>query len=109
MREINFKELTNDGEVRNLSGHERGHAARENYHLDAADDANEAVRIIVPEEIYSVTSSFFQGMFSESVRRAGTRESFLSRFEFDAPPVVLRQIERGIEASLMRRGSILVA
>jgi hypothetical protein len=109
MREINFKELTNDGEVRNLSGHERGRAARENYHLDEADAVSEAVRVVVPEDVYSVTSSFFQGMFSESVRNAGTRDAFLARFEFDAPPVVLRQIERGIEASLMRRGSILAA
>jgi hypothetical protein len=109
VREINLKDLTNDGEVRNLSGHERGRAARSNYRLDDADRVNEAVQVIVPEEIYSLTSSFFQGMFSESVRKSGTRESFLARFQFDAPPVVLRQIERGIEASLMRRGSILAA
>jgi hypothetical protein len=109
MREISFKDLTNDGEVRNLSGHERGRAARENYRLNDADRDGEIIRVVVPEDIYSITSSFFQGMFSESVRKAGSRENFLARFEFDAPPVVLRQIERGIEASLMRRGSILAA
>ena len=109
MLEINFKELTNDGEVRNLSGHERGRAARSKYRLDEADGSAELVRVIVPEDVYSITSSFFQGMFSESVRKAGNREGFLARFEFDAPPVVLRQVERGIEASLMKRGSILAA
>jgi hypothetical protein len=109
MREINFKDLTNDGEVRNLSGHERGRAARGKYHLDDADAGGETVHVVVPEDIYSVTSSFFQGMFSESVRKAGNRDQFLARYAFDAAPVVLRQIERGIEASLMKRGSILAA
>ncbi|MCP3460316.1 hypothetical protein [Bradyrhizobium sp. CCGUVB23] len=109
MREINLKDLTNNGEVRNLSGHERGHAARAKYGLDQADQDGESVRVVVPDEIYSITSSFFQGMFCESVRSSGHRDGFLARFEFDAPPVVLRQIERGIEASLMRRGSIVAA
>jgi hypothetical protein len=109
MREINFRDLTNDGEVRNLSGHERGLAARAKYNLDAADAAGDEVKVIVPEDIYSVTASFFQGMFAESVRRAGARDVFLARYAFDAAPVVLRQIERGIEASLMKRGSILAA
>ncbi|MBR0834108.1 hypothetical protein JQ612_12985 [Bradyrhizobium manausense] len=109
MREISLKDLTNDGEVRNLSGHERGQAARASYHLDDADRDGDTVRVVVPDDVYSITSSFFQGMFSESVRKAGSRDTFLARFQFDAPPVVLRQIERGIEASLMRRGSILAA
>jgi hypothetical protein len=109
MLEISFSDLTKDGEVRNLSGHERGRAARVNYHLDDVDQADESVRVVIPDDVYSITSSFFQGMFSESVRKAGSREGFLARFQFDAPPVVLRQIERGIEASLMRRGSILAA
>jgi len=108
MRKINLKDLTNNGEVRNLSGHERGHAAREKYDLDDLDRTGEDVCIIVPSDVYAITPSFFQGMFSESVNRAGSRDIFLNQFKFDAPVVVLKQIERGIEMSLMKRESVLV-
>ncbi len=109
MREINLKKLTNDGEVKNLSGHERGVAARKLFGLDEADAAHDVVHVIVPDDIYSLTASFFQGMFAESVRKAGNRDGFLKQYLFDAQPVVLKQVDRGIEASLMRRGSVLAA
>lgn len=103
---INLDELTRHGEVRNLSGHERGVAARVKYGLATADLGKEQVLVVVPDEIYTITPSFFQGMFAESVHKAGTRELFLSKFRFSAPPVILRQIESGIESSLMKRQSI---
>ncbi|TCU73953.1 hypothetical protein EDE08_10419 [Bradyrhizobium sp. R2.2-H] len=109
MSQINLGELTNNGEVRNLSGHERGVAARQKFALDNLDAAGAPVLVHVPEDVYSITSSFFQGMFAQSVRSCGDRERFLARYQFEAPVVVLRQIERGIEASLMKRGSILAA
>lgn len=106
MVEINLSELTGNGEVRNLSGHDRGVAAREKYGLQQIDDAGEMVVIRSPVDLYTITPSFFQGMFAESVRAAGGREQFLARYKFDADPVVLRQIESGIETSLMKRRSI---
>ncbi|MBS7698673.1 MULTISPECIES: hypothetical protein [unclassified Chelatococcus] len=109
MLEIKLSELTGNGEVRNLSGHERGLAARKKFQLEAADERGEEVLVVVPHEVYTLTPSFFQGMFAESVRRAASREKFLARYRFDADPVVLRQVESGISASLMRRGSILAA
>jgi hypothetical protein len=109
MPKISLSELTNNGEVRNLSGHERGVAARVKYKLDQLDQGSEAVLIEIPDEVYSITSSFFQGMFAQSVRTLGSRDSFLAHYQFDAAPVVLRQIERGIEGSLIQRGSILAA
>jgi hypothetical protein len=109
MQRIDLSELTGDGEVRNLSGHERGLAARKKFDLDAIDARGESVVVVVPEEVYSMASSFFQGMFSASVLASGDRETFLSHYLFDAPTVVLRQIERGIEASLMKRRSIFAS
>lgn len=105
MQVINLSELT-DGKVRNLAGHDRGLAARNKFRLDEIDAKNDIVKIIVPPDIYSLGSSFFQGMFASSVKASGSREKFLSRYHFDAPHVVLRQIDQGIESSLMQRGSI---
>ncbi|MBO6510893.1 MAG: hypothetical protein JJ866_24855 [Roseibium sp.] len=100
---IELNELTNGGEVRNLSGHERGQAARAKFGLADLDQANERVVISIPDFIYTITPSFFQGMFAESVRQLGGRDKFLDRYQFNADPVVLQQIDRGIKASLVER------
>lgn len=107
MREIDLGELTRGGEVRNLSGHERGFAAREHFALDRADVEAEPVFIRVPENIYLLTPSFFQGMFSQSVQALGnSRERFLNHYRFDAPSVIMRQIDQGIARVQTRRGEL---
>jgi hypothetical protein len=109
-REIDLGELTRDGTVHNLSGHERGVAAREYFHLDELEASDEDIRVVVPLDVYTLTPSFFQGMFARSVRAlGGDRERFLARFRFKAAPVVLRQVDRGIEATRIRRDDLLVA
>ncbi|MEA2918716.1 MAG: hypothetical protein QOJ15_10797 [Bradyrhizobium sp.] len=109
MAEINLGDLTAGGEVRNLTAHERGVAARVHYGLDQLDIGAEVVTVIVPPEIFTLTPSFFQGMFAESVRHFGSRESFLQHYSFDASNLILKQIDRGISASQMRRGELLSA
>lgn len=108
MREIDLSELTRGGEVRNLSGHERGFAARQLFGLDGADKDVEPVFVRVPSSIYLLTPSFFQGMFSQSVQALGSsRERFLEHYRFDAPSVIMRQIDQGIERVQTRRGELL--
>ncbi|MBO3760403.1 hypothetical protein [Ciceribacter sp. L1K22] len=107
MQQIELIELTGNGEVHNLSGHDRGLAARKKFKLEELDKAGDQVVVSIPDFVYSVTPSFFQGMFAESVRLFGNREKFLSRYQFRADPVVLEQIDNGIRASLMQRRSLL--
>ena len=108
MRELDLQTLTDGSSVRNLSGHERGVAARVLFQLDQLDQGEDPVRIVVPREVYTLTPSFFQGMFSESVRAlGGDRTRFLAHYRFDASAVVMRQIDRGIETATMRRGELL--
>jgi hypothetical protein len=107
MREINLQELTRNGEVRNLAGHDRGLEARNLFDIDKLDAADEAVRVVVPEQIYLLSPSFIQGMFAKSIKALGNRERFLAHYGFDANSAVLQQIDNGINASLMERGSLL--
>lgn len=109
MKKIQLEQLTGDGEVRNLSGHQRGLSARAKFGLDEIDRSSETAVVIVPETIYLLSSSFFQGMFAASVKRAGTRDSFLAKYQFEAPDDVLQQVDRGIRASLMRREDVIAA
>jgi hypothetical protein len=105
MSEINLDELTGGGEVRNLTGHERGVEARSRYNLETLDHTQNPVRVFIPESVYTLTPSFFQGMFAESVRELGDR--FLEHYRFDASALIMRQIQRGISSARMRRESVL--
>lgn len=104
MATINLEDLTRDGRVHNLSGRLRGQAARELFCVDALDRSAEPVEVIVPPYIYSVTPSFFQGLFGPSVRARGNDAGrFREHFRFVAPSIVLEQFERGLSAILTSR------
>lgn len=109
MRVVDLGDLTRGGEVHNLSGHERGLAARNHYGLDGADGGDEDVEIVVPGDIHTITPSFFQGMFAKSVLAAGDPTGFRSRFHFRASAIVQRQIDRGIASVRSRRDDLLTA
>lgn len=104
MATIELTDLTK-GEVRSLSGQERGVAARERFAVDAFDESEERV-VVRARGIESVTPSFLQGMFSKSIRRFGSRERFLAHYAFDASPELLRQIDRAIRNTLIDRQSL---
>lgn len=99
---INIEALTK-GEVRNLSGHERGLAARAEFHLDDLDESEEVVEVLFPEHFRGISSSFFQGMFAESVHKSGSVEDFFGHYRFAAPTHILAQILDYAQQALSRR------
>ncbi|MDF3414764.1 hypothetical protein HKX54_09895 [Sulfitobacter sp. M57] len=105
MTEILFSELTNDGKVRNLVGHERGEDAREKWMLDHLDGDDETVDVVIPGELLTLSSSFFQGMFAQSVKKLG-KEGFLAHYRFQASSIVMQQVAEGIRDSLMKRSAL---
>lgn len=96
--QINLGVLTGDGKVRNLSGHDKGSAARAKFDLDAADKAADGVEVVVPDYVYAISSSFVQGMFMPSLHAVGTIEAFFKHYHISASASVIRQIERGLAA-----------
>jgi hypothetical protein len=99
---INIETLTK-GEVRNLSGHDRGLAAREEFGLDQLDESAESVEIRFPEDFRGISSSFFQGLFAESVQRSGSVDGFFEHYRFAAPNHILAQIFDYAEQALSRK------
>lgn len=106
MTEILLEQLTR-GEVRTLSGQDRGVQARQMFQLDVLDETADPVVVRLPANLDSVTPSFVQGMFSKSIKRFQSRDEFLGHYQFVAGPVILRQIDAGIRNSLMRRDNLL--
>ncbi|WP_411818673.1 hypothetical protein [Hyphococcus sp. DH-69] len=105
-KKIDLTQLTK-GEVRNLTGQDRGKAARQLFELDILDKDSEMVTVIVPPELDAITTSFFQGMFSASVRSAKTAEKFLAKYHFETNASIMEQIIRGIQRVLTPRGTAL--
>ena len=104
MKMINLEELTGNGRVHNLSGRLRGLAARDLYKLDEFDQSAEDAEVVVPGYVYSLTPSFVQGLFGESIRASGNDlTAFRRRFRFVAPAIVLEQLERGLSAIMTNR------
>lgn len=58
-----------DGRV--FSGRDRGRRARRKAELDKLDRAGRHVEVHIPDDVFSVTSSFFLAMFGPSIRYHG--------------------------------------
>ena len=81
---IALSRLTN-GEVLNLAGHDRGVAARDLFELSRLDEIQDEVIVEIPSEFRGLSSSFFQGMFAESVRKFASAHEFFEHYKFAAP------------------------
>lgn len=106
MVELNLIDMTKDGSVHNLSGKERGIAARKVLDIDTYDSGNDVVDIIVPDDMDVITPSYFQGLFSQSVKKLGGKEAFKNHYRFRANAEVMKWINRGIDRCVMRRTAL---
>lgn len=82
-----------------FSGRPRGTKIRERVNVDAIDQTDEATEVQIPTEILGINPSFFLGLFGPSVRKFG-REGFESKYHFKCNPLVLLDIEDGINQAL---------
>ena len=83
-----------------FAGRDRGRRARNRAGLDRYDDEQRRVEVHVPDDTFSVTSSFFLAMFGPSIQDLG-KQLFRDRYTFtgwDATEV----LEQGIREALDR-------
>lgn len=97
-RIIDLKDFSSPG-VTVFAGRQRGEAARARAALAVADAQGDTVEVRIPEDTISVNTSFFLGMFADSIRQVGEAE-FRRRYVFVGPraPMVL---EDGIKEALL--------
>ncbi len=103
MNTIDLDLVANRGAVRNLAGKPRGEDARRQFKLDELDVLPGEVRVSVPDYVYAISSSFFLGLFSQSVVRLGSAEAFLNHYRFSADESVMQQIRHGLDRCLIGR------
>lgn len=76
---INLKEYIANKKV--LAGRTNGEDIRKKLDLEKIERENNKIEIIIPDEVFSFNSSYFLGMFGESVKSLG-KEKFEEKYKF---------------------------
>ena len=71
-------------------GRERSQEYRLALDLDALDKTHDKAIVHIPDNTYTVSSSFFLGLFGKSVITAGSAEVFFEKYVFDVAPGLIR-------------------
>lgn len=85
------------------TGRERGARLREELALDSVDESGVSVEVSIPENTYTVTSSFFLGLFGPSVVKAGSKDKFYKQFHFKIPAFLQPDVDGYIARALQGR------
>lgn len=96
--EINLNKYK-DSDSRVLSGREEGKKVREKLNLDLIDKNEEIIKVVFPDDIISLNSSFFLGLFGPSVRLLQELD-FQKKYIFECPKFIEKSIADGIERAL---------
>ncbi len=81
-------------------GRPKGEEIRKIYNLDQIDSKDTNVNVLLPADTYTLNSSFFLGLFGDSVRKCGNRDSFLSKYQFNTSKLFNDKIEDYIQRAL---------
>jgi len=95
--DLNKARIPPDSEF--LSGRDCGEEFRRKFQVDRLDATPGEVKILIPDAIVSMNTSFFLGLFGPSVRKLG-KENFSKKYKFVADNVHLATVAEGIERAL---------
>lgn len=85
------------------TGRERGERLRHELHLDELDRGEDPIVVQIPEGTYTISSSFFLGLFGPSVINAGSKEAFYERFKFRSPAFLKSVMDSYVARALQSR------
>lgn len=99
MEKINLQDYRKNGS-KIFSGRDLGIQARQQLGLNQKDCDNEQYLVIIPHDTYSISGSFFGGLFSDSVIHLN-EEKFKAKYIFkcsqgELSEVLQSDIEEGI-------------
>lgn len=85
----------NNSDYKVLSGVELGKTARTFFKLDELDCSAETITISIPEDVISVNSSFFSGLFQASILHLG-EQAFREHYTFECDEIIRMNVDNGI-------------
>lgn len=90
-----------------LSGRERGRDLRIAENIDNYDLTNKSVEVIFPDNVETISSSFFLGMFGRSILKYAEKDKFKSVYTFKGQAKALRNFDTYIDFALQNKNLIL--
>lgn len=96
---IDFKKI--EGPV--YTGRDRGQRLRQALELDYLDAAPLPIEVRIPEGTYSISSSFFLGMFGPSVVHMGSMKAFYEKYRFVTTDFIKSVIDGHVTRALQDR------
>jgi hypothetical protein len=104
MPKIN-EELIDFGKIEGpvYTGRDRGERLRAQLDLEAFDNSEIVVHVRIPEKTYSISSSFFLGLFGPSIVKLNSRELFLKKYQFETSEFLMGIIDNHIARALQER------
>lgn len=90
-------------------GRPNGESARKSIRLDELERTPDIeFDIDIPENTYNINSSFFLGLFGDSIRKAGSQEAFKKRFHFVTHGREYQVIDRSIQRALLKEKALKI-
>lgn len=96
---INFDKI--QGPV--YTGRPRGEKLRKELALENLDLQAEYINVSIPDSTYTITSSFFLGMFGPSVVKLGSSDAFFNKYHFSAKPAFMNLFKDYVERALQQK------
>jgi len=85
------------------TGRDRGERLRVVLKLADLDKSESPVTVRIPATTYSISSSFFLGLFGPSVVRFGTKELFYNRYHFETADFLRGIIDGHVSRALQEK------
>lgn len=95
-----LKGIPNAKNIFAISGRDLGKKQRKYHKLSEYEKKYDVIEIVIDKNIIFLSSSFFLGMFGDSVRMCGSKEKFKEKFKFVANEQLKSNIEDGINDAL---------
>lgn len=94
---IDLKQYIQNRKV--LSGRDNGVNLRYKLDIERIEKEHNEIKIIIPNDVYALNSSFFLGWLGKNVKKLG-KESFEKKYIFECNDIVRLNIEDGINDAL---------
>lgn len=85
------------------TGRDRGELLRKELQLDELDASADTIKVRIPETTYTMSSSFFLGVFGPSILKAGSKDAFFRHYKFELPEYLKGAVDSYVARALQTR------
>jgi len=85
------------------SGRKKGENANKKINLNNLNDEFKYIEIEIPDDTYSINSSFFLGLFGPIIKKFNSMDSFLNKYQFKCNEDFMVIIKQFVQIALLEK------